>query len=420
LTKANSSRSKRSAPSPAPPAAPAPPLRLAGLLGPSVLIPAYILLLVAGDIAFQQIAVTAKGNELSRPSALFAVINAGTLTGFQQTHSANDFTPAGQSLVLCLIITGILFSLIAGGTAVLRIAKLKYSDRQLIAWALAATAIAVVIGAISPLSDTIFASIFTAVSAFGNSGLYISRLPAADSTATHVLLLPLAILGGLGLPVLMELIGNFRKRSSISAHAQAVLTWSAAIYILAVLLLAAAQLPSSTSPPPIWRTVFATASCESLNARSAGFPFEFATYWPRTVQWLTIILMFIGASSAGTGGGIKVNTLAVLSRSTINSLTGRPAGRATGIALTWIILYAAMLAITMMILLITEPQMPADRLLFLSFSAVGNVGLSHDPLTVSDSGLYVLCASMLAGRIAPVLILWWMATTTAAPEIAVG
>jgi Trk-type K+ transport system membrane component len=79
-----------------------------------------------------------------------------------------------------------------------------------------------------------------------------------------------------------------------------------------------------------------------------------------------------------------------------------------------------MLAITMMMLLITEPQMPADRLLFLSFSAVGNVGLSHDPLTVSDGGLYVLSASMLAGRIAPVLILWWMATTTAAPEIAVG
>jgi trk system potassium uptake protein TrkH len=130
--------------------------------------------------------------------------------------------------------------------------------------------------------------------------------------------------------------------------------------------------------------------------------------------------MFIGASSAGTGGGTKVNTLAVLSRGAVNSLTGRPISRATGIALTWITIYAVMLTITMMMLLITEPQMPADRLLFLSFSAVGNVGLSHDPLTLSDSGLYVLSASMLAGRIAPVLILWWMATTTVAPEIAVG
>jgi trk system potassium uptake protein TrkH len=216
----------------------------------------------------------------------------------------------------------------------------------------------------------------------------------------------------------MDVIAGYRKGSPISPHTHAVLTSSAIIYIVAILLLAPAQFTGATTLT--WREAFTTASNQALNARSVGFPFEFATYWPRPVQWITILLMFIGASSAGTGGGIKANTLAVLSRGAINSLTGRPITRATGIALTWTTIYAAMLAITMMLLLINEPQMPADRLLFISFSAVGNVGLSHDPLTVSDSGLYVLSASMLAGRIAPVLILWWMATTTAAPEIAVG
>ena len=413
MTKSDSSRPKR----PLPHLAPATLAhRPAGILGPSVLIPLYILLLVVGDITFQRAAVTAKGNELSRPRTLFTIVNSATLTGFQQNFSINDYTTLGQTLILTLIIVGILFTLIAAGTAVLRIAKLPHSDWKLVTWAIAATALAAAIGALAPLSNTTFASIFQAISAFGNCGLYVGHLPPQNSAATHLILLPLAILGGLGLPVLMELF----TRSRMSEHGRTVLTWTAALYIVAILLLTAAQFTGTANPPPTLREAFTTASSEAINSRSAGFPFEFATYWPRTVQWLTITLMFIGAASAGTAGGLKLNTLAVLTRGTINSLSNRPVNRSLGIALIWTTIYAAMLAITMTTLLITEPQMAPDRLLFLTFSALGNVGLSHDPITVSDAGLYVLSIAMLAGRIVPVLILWWMATTTTAPEIAVG
>jgi trk system potassium uptake protein len=416
LTKSDSSRSKRPLPHLAPPLSPRP----AGLLGPSILIPIYILLLMVADITFQRSAVTAKGNELSRPRTLFAVVNSATLTGFQQTIGITDYTTVGQTLILTLIIVGILFTLIAGGTAVLRIAKLPHSDRQLVTWAIGGIAITAGIGAVAPLSGTTFDSIFAAISAFGNSGLYIGRLAAANSAATHLILLPLAVLGGLGLPVLMELFHRLRRGPHLSEHSQSVLTWTAGLYIVAVLLLIAGQFPPTSSPPPSWQEIFATASNEALNSRSAGFSFQFATYWPHIAQWLTIGLMFIGASSAGTGGGIKVNTLAVLARGTKNSLAARPVSRTLGIAIIWITLYTAMLAITMSALLITDRQMPPDRLLFLTFSALGNVGLSHDPLTVSDAGLYVLSMAMLAGRIAPVLMLWWMAETISTPEIAVG
>ena len=64
--------------------------------------------------------------------------------------------------------------------------------------------------------------------------------------------------------------------------------------------------------------------------------------------------------------------------------------------------------------------MSADRLLFLSVSAASNVGLSQDPVSMTGPGLYTLSAVMLAGRVAPVLVLWWMARTTRDSALAVG
>jgi Trk-type K+ transport system membrane component len=91
-----------------------------------------------------------------------------------------------------------------------------------------------------------------------------------------------------------------------------------------------------------------------------------------------------------------------------------------GIALVWLAMYAGVLLASLLALLMSEPQMPADRLLFLATSALGNVGLSHDPVSVSDVGLAVLSTTMLIGRIAPVLILWWTVRTTPEADVAVG
>jgi len=64
--------------------------------------------------------------------------------------------------------------------------------------------------------------------------------------------------------------------------------------------------------------------------------------------------------------------------------------------------------------------MAADQLLFLAVSSTSNVGLAHDPVSIVGPGLYTLCALMLAGRLAPVFVLWWMARCTDDAEVAVG
>jgi Trk-type K+ transport system membrane component len=49
------------------------------------------------------------------------------------------------------------------------------------------------------------------------------------------------------------------------------------------------------------------------------------------------------------------------------------------IALVWLGGYALLVFATLLALLATNPDQPADRLIFLVVSAVSNVGLSHNP-----------------------------------------
>ncbi len=404
------------------PPVPLPVARPAGILGPSVLIPVYLLLIFGGYFVFHSGRATIQGNDLSRYRSLLAATNAATLTGFVDHTPVSEYTPIGKATAFGLMLAGIWFSLIAGATAIARIAHLDYSDWKIARWALGSTVAAALLGATAGWNGSLFDSIFQSVSAFGNCGLFSTpRLPDPNSMPTQILILPLAILGGIGLTVLMEAFDWLRGKAAMSPHGRATILWLAVVYLIGAALLFFLQMPHTGSSPQIWIAAISTASRDSINSRTAGFPFQFASSWPRTVQWATIALMLIGAGSGGTAGGLKVGTLAVIFLGIHQTLAARSPGRAFGIALVWIAEYLLILLVALLLLLSSEPQMSADQILFLAASALGNVGLSHNPLALSDSGLYVLSATMLAGRITPVLTLWWMAETTPADsQIAVG
>jgi len=384
-------------------------------------IPIYVLLILLGWAAFHSGAVTIAGNELSSRRALFTAVNAATLTGFSQPISTSDYTTRGQELALALMIAGMLFSFIAGGIAVVRIARLPYSNLRVIAWSFVLPAIVAGIASLIVVGGGSFDSLFQAISALGNSGLYTGHLPESNGILAFGVLLPLAVVGGLGLPVLMDLTDRATgRRSSLSNHSRTVLSWTCGIYVVSAIVLVLLQLPSSGASWAAWQGALENATRQAINARSAGFAFEFASSWPRIVQWVIMGLMIIGAAPAGTGGGIKVTTLAALSDGTRNALGYRAPNRLFAFAFLWLAIYFAMLLLTLLALLMTEPQLPADRVLFLAISALGNVGLSHEAISLSDGGFYILSVTMLAGRIAPVLMLWWIAQSVPEADVAVG
>jgi trk system potassium uptake protein TrkH len=392
------------------------PLLHAAALGPQLslwLAGAYFVLLLIGVAVFRLPGATIRGNEISFERAVFTVINAATLTGFQQAVPLDDFGPTGKACVLGLTIAGTLFTLLVGGLALVRATRMPYTDAQVIRATLFTYVFLVGCGSallVEPQRG-LLPSAMQAACAFGNSGIVLGKLPGAVDWRTHAALMPLALLGGLSIPVLMELTDVIFARRKLTTHSAVVLTLSAAVYLVGFLALIPWQQPSADG--------VVSASALSIDSRSAGLPLATIGEMSRTAQWLLIVLMLIGPAPAGSGGGMKVTALFHFARGVRRALQRQGGLRVTGIAAVWIASYLGLVLATLLGLLATLPEMAADRLVFLAASAVGTVGLSHDPISVTGPGVMILCAAMLAGRVAPLLVLWWCAQTCDDADVAV-
>src|SRR5205823_3750536 len=157
-----------------------------------------------------------------------------------------------------------------------------------------------------------------------------------------------------------------------------------AVYLasmVALLVIRASAGEFSTAPGGA-ADVFASTSAAAITSRTAGFHLEMTHTWPRAMPWVVIALMVIGASPGGTGGGVKTTTIAALVGGARRSLLGQAAGRTFGIAICWLGIYLGMALLGMVMLLTVEPQTATDRIVFLTFSALSNVGLAPDVLSM--------------------------------------
>ncbi len=367
---------------------------------------AYILLIWFGYGQLRAPDTMMSGEELSYDRSTFLAINAATLTGFSQAVGVNEFRPdssRGPVTVLVLIVGGTLFTTIVGSMAVVRILRLPYSIRKIVVAAVVSALFAVLLGAAAMISPerSLFDSLFQSAAAFGNCGLAIGHVGSVADPRSYVLVL-LALFGGLGLPVLMELYDLLFTGRRISSHSRTVLCSSAGIYLAGFLLLLILQRAALTEARwSMWQQILATSSVESINSRTAGMHFELIGGLPRAAQWVLILLMIAGANPASTGGGLKGTTIVQLFRGLHDALRGRPVGRAVGIALTWVILYATIVCAFLLVLMCLDQELPPDRQLFLIVSAASNVGLAHDTLSTVGPPLYLLSVLMVVARLAP-------------------
>lgn len=402
------------------------------------LFPAYIFLMLAGFFVLRTNLVMPAGNELTHDRAIFTSINAATLTGFQLSIHPKNFFIGGKIVLLVLTFAGTLFTSVVGGIAVKRILRLAWPDRRLVQAAVVIQVIVMVMGAIaSPVrpgnvAEPLVGGMLQSLAAWGNSGLYVDVSPSPASAYTHLVLLPLAVLGGLGITVVIEIVDALVFRRPLSRHAKIVLQMSALLYIVGLVAFSLLQFadldavgrgrkePWGEAFARLWSTVLTNASITSVNCRTAGLNVVSISEVPRSMAFATILLMLIGASPAGTGGGLKTTTLYELVTGPWKVLRGQPLSRTFGIAATWLGIFLGALVCFQIALLWAEPQMPGDRVLFVTASALANVGLAHDVLSMTRSSLVIVSAAMLFGRLAPLLVLWWMADTTKDADVAVG
>lgn len=266
----------------------------------------------------------------------------------------------------------------------------------------------------------IWFSIFHAVSAFCNAGFdlvggYKNMMPFANDFIVNFTICGLIVLGGLGFIVILDIARKVRsgKKARLELHSKIViivtifliLFGAVAFYLLEINNANTIGSPDLTPNGKVYAAFF-----QSVTPRTAGFNTIDQNSMGGASKLLTIILMFIGASPAGTGGGVKTSTVAVIFLLVLATVRGRKEvnvlGRRidTGLLLRAIviIMLSALLVFFMTVLLtITENKdFSVDRLLFEVTSGFGTVGLSCSVTPfLTWIGKVALIITMYCGRV---------------------
>ena len=266
-------------------------------------------------------------------------------------------------------------------------------------------------------AEALWNGVFHSISAFNNAGFALYSDNLMGFVSDPWICLPIAgavIIGGLGFPVLFELRRQYRRPIHWSMHTKLVLVGSAILLAGGTAFLTAAEWTNPATLgglPPQDRLL--GGFFQSVITRTAGFnSIDIAQMHP--VSWLGMdILMFIGGGPAGTAGGLKITTFAVLffilttelRGGTAVNIFGKRLSRAVHRQAITVVLLAIALVVasTMFLMLITD--FGQERILFEVVSAFATVGLSTGiTAAMPPAGQVVLILLMFIGRLGPVTL----------------
>ncbi len=256
-------------------------------------------------------------------------------------------------------------------------------------------------------------AIFHSVSSFNNAGLDIlgrddSLKIYQDNILVNVLTMILIIIGGIGFSVLIDTWQN-KKWSKLRLHTK--ITW-----LTTLILVVGGTILIKCS---MWNGVTVLeALFLSVSTRTCGFStFDLSTM-SNACYCIVIILMFIGASSCSTGGGVKTSTVFVVVNFIYNYARGR-SNNAFYRKISQKVLLKALALINFaliwnvfIILLICaiEPEtMSFKDILFEEVSAFSTAGLATTSTSsFTTASKLLLCLSMFIGRVGPLTFMGMM------------
>lgn len=277
------------------------------------------------------------------------------------------------------------------------------------------------------LAEGIWQSVFLAVSAFCNAGIDLlgeaSLSPYAANVWLNAVTMALIILGGLGFFVWWDILGGIKREQKnretrffqrLTLHTKVVLAATGLMLVIGTLLIFLFEHKNpetlgAMSPGEQWLA----ALFQSVTFRTAGFFSVPQGSLSAGSLMVSYVWMLVGGSPAGTAGGIKTTTFALVILSVWSVIRGRESSQVFGrrISEKNVRTALAVLAIGIsavfagtMILCITE-SFPLDSLLFETVSAVGTVGLSRGITgALSQAGKCVIITLMFMGRIGPITL----------------
>lgn len=379
--------------------------------------------------------------------ALFTSTSAMTVTGLSVVDIGSQFSLLGQFIILLLIKIGGLGIMTFGIIIFLALGKkIGFKERILVQQSLNQSSLggiillakrlfifSVIIEFLGTviltikwvpelgLSKGIYYSVFHSISAFNNAGFSLwqdNLVGYVGDPIVNLTVSLLIIIGGIGFTVIADIVQK-KNYAKLTLHSKLMIIGTIIINISATLILYMIEfhnpqtLHALSEGDKAWAVYF-----QAVTARTAGFNTINIAGMDNTSLLLMVFLMFIGAGSASTAGGIKLTTFIVILLAVYTYAKGRKdivfKKRTVENSLIFkaLALSAASIIVTFIavfLLTISEKQ-PFFSLLFEVISAFGTVGLSLGITAgLSSFGKIIIVCTMAIGKLGPLTLLYALA-----------
>ena len=375
--------------------------------------------------------------------ALFTTTSAMTVTGLAVVDTGSVYTLFGEIVVMSLIqIGGLGIMSFAVLIFMMLGKKIGFKERLLLQQALNQTSVGGVIKLVKYLfvfsfivegfavlllatewvpefgwKRGLYVSVFHSISAFNNAGFSLwsdSLMGYVGSPVINLTISFLFILGGIGFTVLVDLWKSKTLRQ-LSLHTKIMVLGTFLVNVIAFIMIFVLEFnnPNTLASLPISDKIFASYF-QAVTPRTAGFNSLDYGSMERSTLLFTILLMFIGAGSASTGGGIKLTTFVVISLSMIAFLKEKKEIRIFRRTIDQTHIFKALALSMISVLLVftalfflemTEKNVSFLSLVFEVVSAFGTVGLSMGITgSLSVIGKWIIIIVMFVGKLGPLTL----------------
>ncbi|RQD77246.1 MAG: Trk family potassium uptake protein [Candidatus Syntrophonatronum acetioxidans] len=407
-----------------------------------VLVLGFLLLIIIGTILLTLPVSTYRG--ISVLDALFTATSAVCVTGLVVKDTGTFFTPFGQTVILFLIQVGGLGFMTAGTLIFIILGKkITLKERLVIQEALNQLTIAGLIRLIKKIilftfiiegigavflsfrfvplwgwKKGIYYSIFHAISAFCNAGFdlmgnFQSLTNFSDDYLVRGVIMSLFIIGGLGFTVLAEF--QVKKRFKLlSLHSKIVISATLFLLLLGTITICILEYTNSHTLEGLgFFQRVSNSLFTSATARTAGFNTIPTDMLQDSTLYFILALMFVGASPASTGGGIKTTTFSIIIIAVISIIKGQEDVFIYKRRLPFYILNKALSIVVISVILVFLVSISLTitevfsfmEILFEAVSAFGTVGLSTGITPdLSPLGRALVIFTMFSGRVGPLTL----------------
>lgn len=406
----------------------------------------FFLLILLGSVLLSLPISSANGKAVSYLDALFTSTTATCVTGLVTVPTVSTWSTFGHIVILLLIqIGGLGVITVISGIMIMLHRKIDISDRILISESFNLDSLSgivrfikkvIILSAVIELAGAllymtvfipefgikgIWISVFTAVSAYCNAGIDIlaenSLCNYALNPVVNITTMLLILLGGMGFVVLFELgsfVSNRKRRHMkfLSLHTKLVLSVTAFLILIGAVLIFVFEynnpdtMQDYSLPQKIMVSLF-----QSVTTRTAGFASVPQEDFTNASSFVSILLMFVGGSPAGTAGGVKTVTVFVMVITAISVIKNKRTVDVFNRQISADVVKKAVAVFAMSMCIVLSSTIlilafeNADFLdvVYETVSATATVGLTRNfTPSLGTVGRIVLICTMYLGRIGPI------------------